>query len=423
MPVNPLLKTSLLYTLSSSIEKAIPFILLPFISVWMSIEDYGRVNNFTVLFSIFMLLVGSIGVQSFNRYFKNKEAVRKIFLFNGNMAALVLSVLLWIICLVIFLVVGENKLGIDISWILLLLAYVFGQLGFQTYTVLLRYTDQSYRFMLFQVLSSIADAGLTVYMLYYLSMGADGRVYALIFSKIIIGLVAYCYLFRDFFVVKFNTKLVQRSVGFAAKLFMHQVSGWAKFGLDKYIISASLGLAAVGVYAISFKIGIVVTLIASAGADAIKPFNVKKYVEYNKTKDHKILKQISRVVSYYCLVLFVIPFVLHYGFYYLSPYFLSEQYVSAREYVLPVSLGIAFMSTYYIFGDIIVFYEKPQLQSNISVVTTLLFIAGLWPVILHFGLHGLTWWFCLNQIIFAMVCVYFSNKCIPLYKGLLTKEV
>lgn len=44
----PLVKQSVVYVVSDGINRAIPFLLLPFITYYLTPEDYGIITNFNV---------------------------------------------------------------------------------------------------------------------------------------------------------------------------------------------------------------------------------------------------------------------------------------------------------------------------------------------------------------------------------------
>ena len=59
---HPLLKSSLVYTITDAINKAVPFFILPILSYYLLPSDYGIVANYNVLLSVFGVFV-MIGVK------------------------------------------------------------------------------------------------------------------------------------------------------------------------------------------------------------------------------------------------------------------------------------------------------------------------------------------------------------------------
>ena len=407
--------SSLLYILTAAIEKALPVLILPLISHTMPVDDYGKVSNYSVMISLAMLLVGSIEVQALNRYFKITGRVRKIFLFNGHISAVVLSVFVWF-CLVVSQLIFGNSLGIGMPWILLSILHVISQLGFSLYSILLRYSDKPIQFSMLQISAVIMDLVLTVLWLYFYKMGANGRVLALVFSKVIVGVFALFLLYKNCFVIRLKYSLVYKSFAFASKLLLHQISGWVKIGLDKFIITTSLGLTIVGTYFVSFKVASVLPVFALAIFNSFAPEVYRKIEHWNKYSSSTSIRFINKTIVVYCMILFLGSFILHALFFYLSPLVLTEKYVLAREYTLPLILGMGFMSVYYLFGGILNYMNKPQVLSKISVVTTLIYLLGMFPIIRWFGIRGQAYWFCLNQLIFSFVCSVYARKYFPFFK-------
>ena len=74
---HPLLKSSLIYTLSDAINKAVPFLVLPILSYYLLPSDYGIVANYGVLLSVISIfvLIGVDGVIGVNYFKFSKEDV------------------------------------------------------------------------------------------------------------------------------------------------------------------------------------------------------------------------------------------------------------------------------------------------------------------------------------------------------------
>ena len=67
---SPLVRNSLIYAMSDGLNRAIPFLLLPFITHYLTPSDYGIVTNFNVYIQIlsvfcYVSAVGSLPVQFF----------------------------------------------------------------------------------------------------------------------------------------------------------------------------------------------------------------------------------------------------------------------------------------------------------------------------------------------------------------------
>ena len=75
-----LIKSSLIYLISSVINKGLPFILLPILTKYLTPEEYGIVAMFQLSIIVFYAFVGmnsSINIdKNFHRYNKKKKLIK-----------------------------------------------------------------------------------------------------------------------------------------------------------------------------------------------------------------------------------------------------------------------------------------------------------------------------------------------------------
>ena len=115
-----LIKSSLIYLISSVINKGLPFILLPILTKYLTPEEYGIVAMFQLSIIVFYAFVGmnsSINIdKNFHRY--NKKEISNML---TNIILLITASLLTISILT-FIFLGElsSLLNIDQNWIMAL---------------------------------------------------------------------------------------------------------------------------------------------------------------------------------------------------------------------------------------------------------------------------------------------------------------
>src|SRR5690606_13245826 len=159
---HPLLKSSLIYTLCDAVNKAVPFLILPLLSYYLTPGDYGIVANFGVLLAVVTILIGlSIeGVIGVNYYRITKEELGK-YVFN--------SLILMIISTVVVLIISYffqnlifKSFKIPFSYVLLLILMAVATTLTTINLALWRLEEKSLSFGLYQISQTVLNVGISL---------------------------------------------------------------------------------------------------------------------------------------------------------------------------------------------------------------------------------------------------------------------
>ena len=87
-------KSILVYTLSNLLSSALPFLLLPFLTFYLSAKDYGILSNLTGFLAIVMPVIGINFVSAFSRQYYKSEMNIKSYVQTGISIQFGLSLLM-----------------------------------------------------------------------------------------------------------------------------------------------------------------------------------------------------------------------------------------------------------------------------------------------------------------------------------------
>ncbi len=87
-------KSILVYTLSNLLSSALPFLFLPFLTFYLSAEDYGILSNLTGFLAIVMPVIGINFVSAFSRQYYKSDLDIKSYVQTGISIQFGLSLLI-----------------------------------------------------------------------------------------------------------------------------------------------------------------------------------------------------------------------------------------------------------------------------------------------------------------------------------------
>ncbi|PWC09726.1 oligosaccharide flippase family protein [Brenneria corticis] len=299
-----LIKDSFLYIFGEVLSKGMPYVLLPFITNSLGVEDYGRLAYFQVIVALVIIIVGLSQDGAISRYFYN-YGVRSvhIIIITGAGYSIVLSLLL----ISVLGLINLDREYIFCVGAAFVSATLSAQLSFR----------QCLRDIKTYLLIQISNAALTTFFVVVFFVFFKPSVIFYFSAVIISGLlslsIAYYLFFCKFKIRKVNFKNEKRSLlylfSFGFPLVFHQLSLFAKGQVDRLFVYGQYGLKELGVYSLGIQIATVYSVLIIAVNKAILPYYFNA-LKTNRLNVKGILKYVYISFSFCfipALVAFFIP--------------------------------------------------------------------------------------------------------------------
>lgn len=296
----------------------------------------------------------------------------------------------------LLLIVGVRLFDfIHYPW--LLFWYYVGVVSHQFYQRVARSLAKNKLYVGMGVLQTVLALGLQLVLLLQFNLGVEAMFIAGAVAMITVAVIYELVLkLRRYVSVRQITAAARKEIlRFSIPLLPDQISWWAVSQISRYIMVGVLGLAAVGVYNMAFKFGVVVSMVTNVfqlawQESAIRESGAEDRNDYyNQTFD----SYMRFVMSMVALLIPITPFVL--------PFMLNNEYYSASAYVPWIYVVAAFeafmlfMSTGYIVSKKTMGASVTMIIGSVfSVVFTLVFIRalGVYAVLLSSILaYALVW--------------------------------
>ncbi len=378
-----LLKTSIVYMLASAINNVIPFLLLPFLTRFLTPKDYGIVAMFSVLLNISNVLIGLNIYGAISREYFNSMINYKEFIANC-IIIIFINLLLVSFSMVIFSNIISKTFHFPKAWLSVVILVAFFQLIILINLSIFQVQLKAKHYTLLQLSRSILDILLSIFFILFLKLSWKGKLLGNLFATTIVGVLSFIYLRKNWIHWKFNFKYIKTALQFGIPLVPHALSGMFMMSTDRYIIANLVGLSEAGLYTVGLQIGGVILILADSFNKAYAPWLFEKLNE-NKMK---IKKKIVIFTYLYFVGIILISIV----FSILAPFLINilvgKDFLSSIKVIFWISLGNAFDGMYFMVVNYIFYARKTNILAFITFTTSLINIPITYFFVKFFGFMG-----------------------------------
>ena len=386
---HPLLRSSLIYVITDSINKAVPFFILPVLSHYLLPGDYGIVADFGVLSGIIAILIslnidGAIAVN----YHKLDKTCISRYVFNAFLVCFASFCILFFLSFFlkdwIF-----SLLHIPFEYQLLCIFMCFMSLFTTTNLVLWRLEERPWAFGIYEITNTVLNLGLSIVLVVILKQNWVGRVNAMLITTIGYGLFSFLLIIkRKYIQFKVDKAFLKDILFFGIPLIPHSLSFWVRSGVDRIFITKFWGIDQVGLYATGFVFGAFVSFLIGAFNNAYSPFLFRTLsnTDENQLKESKkkMVKMTYGIMV--CLVLCGIFFIILSNI--ILKYWFSKEYVGASSYIYWAIASQVFQSFYILFVNYIFFAKKTGQLATITFSASVIHVILSYIMVKNIGPIG-----------------------------------
>ncbi|GHV66293.1 polysaccharide biosynthesis protein [Spirochaetia bacterium] len=408
---NKLLRSTFIYTLTDGLNKALGFLLIPWVSFYLIPEELGIVTNFQVLQNILLLLAGQAIVNSLPYFFYNRSK-KEVGTFIFNLLFLIIITNAFFVLLIFFLFNHiESVLQIGLPFQLLTIVNVICTLITTLNMTLFRLEEKPLQFAFWQTLQIILNVSLVILFVIVLKWGAIGKIYSLVITSSVTGLINMVLLIKQKYIVfKISRGYLKEILKFGIPLLPHSLSFWIKSGVDKIVITTYCGLTQNGIFSMALSIGAVFSLFSAAFNNAYCPYLQKRMNLFTQEsvvdEKRKIVKQAYLLgMGYVFLGVFSFLFI-----WLCFHYFIDKQYIESIGYMPWIIAGQIFTGFYHLVIQYVYFAKKTIGLGIITFSCSVLQILFTFIFIQLYGTIGAAYSTCLGALItFVLVWIYSNH--------------
>ena len=277
-----LAKNTLIFTLGDIGSKIISFFLIPLYTNYLSTEQYGTVDLITTIATVAVPVITLNIGEALMRFGLDKDADLEKNTQIGSFMLLVAA----IIGIIIFPICGHIS-GVS-SYAGYVYFYVLSLAASQIYLFDLRGKELLLKYSIGSILVTFLTAIFNIIFLVGMHMGIEGYLIAYGIANFVTALYALAAGrgYKAFGFSKLDKKLMRQMAKYSFVLIPNTFMWWIMNSSDRIMVTAMVGAAANGIYAISYKIPSIVSTATNIfnrawSYSAIREENAVDEVEYN----------------------------------------------------------------------------------------------------------------------------------------------
>ena len=405
-----LMKQSSWYFICNALNNGLAIILLPFLSRYLSTEEYGIVQLSTGI-GLFlpMLFCGGIDKAIYRFYHefndkKKSELVSTIFWFVVTSGFIILSlfVLSSGLCFERFLHIPAYPYSYLFAY-----PYLFLQIA----TIGLSVCQQTFNLKTMTIIEVVGTSinlfCSILFVLYVFDDGAFARLLAISLSYVFKA-AAYILLLLKFRLLKLRIsfRLIKSSVSYSLPLLPNSIALWLIRTFDRVLVSYFCGPAICGEYSVGVQISFVVYFIQDSVMQALGPLQIQSFID-DKIAALKRLFSLSHMLwlmmgfmtFLYCTV---VPELMN--------IFLDHKFVPNYLTVIFLTCVYIFQAQYRLFSDVLSFHKVTKWFMYAAVVQAAIGLLLNFILIPSIGYVGAGISNCVSVITYTLIIIFASKR-------------
>jgi len=396
------------YTMSGILTKAIPFLLLPVFTHYLSTSDYGIISliSSSILALIPFINLGISDLITIE-YKKREKADYKFF--QGT--ALTVSFLFCLFSMLLaplFTKYFSQLTTLPAIGILLVPLLTYLNFCNDFLVIIIRNEDKRMMYLVLNVLKTTIELLAAIVLIVWFKMHWMGRIDGMLFSGILFCLFLFFYLSRNGGIkLNLDRGNIKSIIKFGLPTIPLYFMIFSLYNADKFMLSKILNSKEpVGLYTIAFQIAYIINVFITALYTAFLP----KLYDWIKEDSFQSKVKLVKSIYYSTAILFLAAAALYIFAPLLYHIFIDEKYWGSM-YLLPYFLLCFVMwNVFAILLPVIFYFKKSNYLYYINLATIAINLSSLYFFIKGFGVIGACYANILSFCFLILLTVAFANK-------------
>jgi O-antigen/teichoic acid export membrane protein len=405
------LKSLSIYTTTSILNSAIPFLLLPILTNYLTVEEYGLLAIIQI-FIIFTIPFISINIQSTLQLEYHELEADKFALWVSSVLVIPLvTIFLVILFFILFESFIHSFMNTSLLWIVLIPLIAFMQVVPQTILSIYKISERPIDYAKYQLSLTAINLFLTVGLVVLLNLNWEGRVLAIFISYFIFTMVGiYLLIKMKLIVLRIEKTYIKKALQLGTPLILHVVSATLFMMSDRLFISYYLGNEALGIYAVGAQVAMIALIVQQSFNQAWVPYLFKNLKIGSMESKIKIIK-----ISYASLLFFLLlPFFILLINPLFFHFFINEKFIDAMPYVFWIALGYSLLGMYKVVTNYIFYTKRVKLLSTMTFLSLLINLILNYLLIQKYGAIGVAYGTSITVAIFFIIAFIIANRVHPM---------
>jgi O-antigen/teichoic acid export membrane protein len=361
---SPLVRRAGVYTLSSVVSKAIPFLLLPVLTRYLTPADYGIVAMFLMATTVLQPGVSlSLNAAVSVLYFDRREDLPR---YIGSGAVVILG--LTVVSGLVVLALGgplATLTAVPGGWLGLAVILVAARGMASVALTLLQVQERALAYAVYQNLQSAAILSFSV----VLVVGFDGhwrsRISAEVAAVALSALVATFWLHRTGWLRGgFVKEHARHLVRFGLPFIPHALGSVAMVQTDRLFLTHMVGVDETGLYAVGALLAMPIEMLAASFNTAYTPWLFKKLAGGDDDTKRRLVVFTYAQFVLIALLALAVAIILPW----FAVTFLGDKFAGSAAYVRWFAVMYAFSGMYYMVTNYTFYAQRTAALSTVTVI-------------------------------------------------------
>lgn len=375
-----LTKNVILFAFSNFIPKILTFLFVKIYTQKLTPADYGLSDLISITASL-LIPIFTIDIQDAVLRFSMDDNYNKGDVFTSAFKINLLGLIL-VIIISIFLSIFKI-FNVDHYFYIFLIIYYFAGALQNSIILFCKGIDKIKTIVIASIISTLTTIFANILFLILFDLG----VYGFLISNVL-GTIFYIIyvIFKEKLYTYINYKLkmniLHEMVRYSFPLVFNSVSWWINNASDRYILTFISGIAASGVYAISYKIPNILSVFQSIFYQA---WSISAIKEFDKNDTDGFIGIIYTILSFLIVFLCSILMILNIP---LSSFLYSNDFFAAWQFIPPLLVSVVFNSLSLFIGGILTAVKDTKTISLSTIIGAVINIILNFALITLYGAYG-----------------------------------
>lgn len=378
-------KNSILYLIAVGANRGMPFLLVPLLTRYLTVEEFGYLGIATVILGLLTIVVGLnpslFVIRNFCRL--GKEDIAK-YVYHG---LLVILAMLMLTSLILWLSSDFLRERYDLGLDMLLAIAVIASMAATAALILtvIQMEKNAFLFLKFSLTSALLQLVFVVSLVVLLKGGWKGKIVADLIAAMIFGLLLLFYsMNRSYISIGYTWHNMKNLLVFSLPLLPHALSMWGMNFIDRFFLAEMVNVEVVGLYSAAYLVGMGMMLLHDSMQRAWQPFFFERLLGEDLV--HK-----ARIVKYtwlYYLGCIIFYFIYVWTISLIMPYLMGDNFQAAFQFIPLVVLGFTFNGMCRVCASCLYHVNRTGVLATVSGVSVILNFILNYMLILRYGAIG-----------------------------------
>jgi len=334
------------YFVSSAVNQALPFLLLPVMTRYLSPTEYGVVAIYQTLISFTIPLAGMNIHQNVTRNFFRVGRGELAGIVGNIVCILVGTATLLLLAISVYLLFRPTLFGIPARWLYTLPLVAFANMVNQSNLVILRNGGRAALYGGFEIGKTALNLVVSLLLVVVIPLGWEGRATGVLSASVVFGIVGLFHMARTGYVRwEISRSRVRELLAISLPLIPHGIGGVTMAVVDRLFLNQMAGKDAVGIYSVGYAFGSLTLLVTESFNKVWSPWMYEQLADITDEKKRRIV----RFTYLYKGGVVLLAVAVTAASYVVLPIMVAEPFHAATSVVFWVALGYAVRGMYTMF--------------------------------------------------------------------------